>query len=407
MKTSTQIRFADNNFGGRQHFLDWVRVLAFAFLIFYHTGMMFVDWGFHIESGHNSTFLKSIMLLTSNWRLDILFVVSGVAISYMTVKMSLKSFVWQRVIKLYIPLLFAVAVIVAPQSYFEAIQKGVFSGDIWTFWTTQYFTFSWDERMQAPFPTYNHMWYVLYLFHYTLVLLPVIAFFNSQKGINTLARFENWLSSGQRIVWLPLACYALLYVAIDDHNITHAFYNDLYGHLLYLLAVVMGFVFLRMPKVWESFERNRVVSLSIGLLGYAGLLALFLLPELPFSVNRSLVWSLMALIVKWSWIALIIGFAKRYLSFTNRFLKYSNGIVYPFFILHQTIIIVFGFYVIDWGFSGISEFLIIVVGTFVFCGLLTEFVIKRINVLRLVFGLNKINGQKSFLPSNDASSSNA
>ena len=347
------------------------------------------------------------MLLTSNWRLDILFVVSGVAISYMTVKMSLKSFVWQRVIKLYIPLLFAVAVVVAPQSYFEALQKGIFSGDIWTFWTTQYFAFSWDERMQAPFPTYNHMWYVLYLFHYTLVLLPMIAFFNSKKGINTLTRFENWLSSGKRIVWLPLVCYGLLYVAIDDHNITHAFYNDFYGHLLYLLAVVMGFVFLRMPTVWQSFERNRYISLSIGLLGYAGLLILFLLPELPFSVNRSLAWDLLALMVKWSWIALIIGFAKRYLSFTNSFLKYSNGIVYPFFILHQTIIIVFGFYVIDWGLSGVFEFLIIVIGTFVFCGLITEFVIKRVNVLRLVFGLSKITGQKPYSPSNDARSSNA
>jgi hypothetical protein len=70
----------------RHYFLDWVRVLAFAFLIFYHAAMMFVDWGFHIESGHNSTFLKSIMLLTSNWRLDILFLVSGVAISFMIAK---------------------------------------------------------------------------------------------------------------------------------------------------------------------------------------------------------------------------------------------------------------------------------------------------------------------------------
>jgi hypothetical protein len=378
------------NFSERQHFLDWIRVLAFAFLIFYHTGMMFVDWGFHIESGHNSTFLKSIMLLTSNWRLDILFIVSGVAISYMTLKMSLRSFVWQRVIKLYIPLLFAVAVVVAPQSYFEAIQKGVFNGDIWTFWTTQYFTFGWDERMNAPFPTYNHMWYVFYLVHYSLVLLPIVVFFNSKKGSHALARFERWISSRQRIVWFPLVCYGLINVAIDDHDITHAFYNDLYGHLIYLFAVVMGFVFLRMPAVWESFEQNRFISLTIGLFGYAGLLVIFLLPELPFAVNKNLAWGLLALIVKWSWIALLIGFAKRHLNFTNNFLKYCNGIVYPFFILHQTIIIAFGFYVIDWGLSGISEFLIIVIGTFVFCGLITEFMIKKTNVLRLVFGLNKI-----------------
>jgi hypothetical protein len=49
------------------------------------------------------------------------------------------------------------------------------------------------------------------------------------------------------------------------------------------------------------------------LLRYAGLLPLFLLPELPFSANRTLVWDILALIVKWLWIALIIGFAKRHL----------------------------------------------------------------------------------------------
>jgi len=116
--TSKQI---PNNLGDRQYFLDWVRILAFAFLIFYHTAMMFVDWGFHIESGHNSLLLKTIMILSSQWRLDILFIVSGVAISFMCTKMSLKAFTWQRVIKLYLPLLFAVSVIVAPQSYYEAI----------------------------------------------------------------------------------------------------------------------------------------------------------------------------------------------------------------------------------------------------------------------------------------------
>jgi hypothetical protein len=218
----------------------------------------------------------------------------------------------------------------------------------------------------------------------------MVAFFNSKKGVNTLASFENWISSGQRIVWVPLICHGLIYVAIDDHDITHAFIDDFYGHLIYLLAIVMGFVFLRTPKVWDSFKRNRYLSLTIGLLGYTGLLVLFLLPELPFVTNKALVWGGLTILVKWSWITLLIGFAKRYLSFTNPFLKYCNGIVYPFFILHQTLIIIFGFYVIDWGMSGINEFLVIVVGTFISCGLITEFVIKKINVLRLFFGLNKI-----------------
>lgn len=406
MTYSTPTRLVDNHFGERQYFLDWIRVLAFAFLIFYHSALMFVDWGFHIESGHNFNWLKPILLLTSNWRLDVLFVVSGVAISAMTTKMSLKSFTWQRVIKLYIPLIFAVVVVVAPQSYFEAIQKGIFSGDFWTFWTNQYFSFSWDNRMQAPFPTYNHMWYVLYLFHYSLILLPVIAFFNSQRGVETLAHFENWLCTGHKIIWLPLICYSLIYLFIDDHYITHAFYNDLYGHQIFFFAVLMGFVLQRMPKVWQSFERNRYVALTIGLLAYALLLALFFLPELQFGVSRTQMWDVSQLIIKWSWIASVIGFAKTYLNYSNGFLKYCNAIVYPFFILHQTVIIVLGFYVIDWGLSGPIELGTIVLGTFILCYLMTEFIIKKNDILRLLFGLNKPRKQNALTPINQAKTLN-
>lgn len=376
-----------DDFGGRQYFLDWVRILAFAFLIFYHTGMMFVSWGFHIESGHNSLFLKSIMLLTSNWRLDILFIVSGVAISFMITKMSLKAFTWQRVIKLYFPLLFTVVIVVAPQSYYEAIQKGVFEGSFWQFWTTQYFTFTWDERMNAPFPTFNHMWYVLYLFHYTILLLPLFAFINSEKGKTLLSRIEYWLSGGTRIVWLPLMLYIINLLAFDDDKITHAFYNDWYGHSIFLFAMIMGLLFVRMPLVWQAFENNRHISLALGLISYGALLAIFLIPNesLPFDPDE--VWGLIALVVKWSWIALIIGFARKYMNFTNETLKYCNGIVYPFFILHQTVIIVFGYYVIDWGLSGPAEYLIVAIGTFVICGLVYEVLIKRVGIFRFLFGM--------------------
>jgi glucan biosynthesis protein C len=388
MSTQALVHETKTNFGGRQHFLDWVRVLAFSFLILYHTALMFVSWGFHIESGHNSVFLKSIMILTSNWRLDVLFIVSGVAISFMITKMSLKSFVWQRVLKLYIPLLFAIAVLVAPQSYYEALQKGVFEGSFWNFWSTQYFTFFWDERMQAPFPTYNHMWYVLYLFHYTIVLLPLFLFTNSQSGKQLFSKFEAWLVKGARIIWLPLGIYLCIFLTISDHDVNHTFYNDWYGHCIFLFAVVMGVCFVRMPKVWQAFEDNRFNSLLIGLLSYGALLAVFLLPEDTIPFDRTLVWDLLGLIVKWSWIGVVIGFARKHLNFSNGFLNYCNGIVYPFFILHQSVIIVLGYYVIDWGLSGIMEYLIIAVGTFLICGLLTSLLIQKNSVLRLMFGLN-------------------
>ncbi len=382
----------NNRFGARQHFLDWLRVLAFAYLVLYHTGMMFVEWNFHIESGHDSSFLRSIMLLSSNWRLDLLFLVSGVAISVMMTKMTIREFLWQRVIKLFIPATFAIAVIVTPQSYYEALFKGLIEPGYWQFWANQYFTFTWLEGMIAPFPTYNHMWYVVYLFTYTVILVPLFMYINSENGKRTLGRFENWLSEGIRVLWVPYILYLAVFLYTGHNDITHAINDDWFGHFIYAYILIMGVLFVRMPKCWQAFEDIRYWSLTLALTSY-GVIMIKYNWNTPLDV---IPWDFVEMIIKWSWVAMLIGFARRYLSFANSALKYCNSIVYPFFILHQTVTIVIGYYIIDWGLNGPMEFVVIAAGTYVICLLLIEIVIKRLNILRLLFGLKLKKKEREF-----------
>lgn len=371
----------------RQHFLDWLRVLAFAYLVLFHTGMMFVDWEFHIESGHNSEFLKSIMMLTTTWRLDLLFLVSGVAISVMMTKMTIKAFLWQRVIKLFIPFLFACAVILPAQPYFEAVQKGLIEPGFWEFWTENYFHFTWLEGMMTPWPTYNHMWYVLYLFLYTLLLVPLFAFINSDRGVSLLASLENWLVKGTRALWAPFVIYLSVFFYTGHNDISHAVWDDWFGHFVYAYILILGVLFVRMPKVWQAFENIRYISLLLALASY-GVIMIRYNWNTPLDVIQ---WDLLEMLMKWSWVATLIGFARHHLNFTNEFIRYGNSIVYPFFILHQTVIIIIGYYIIDWGMSGVLEFVAIAIGTFIICLALIELVIKRSNILRLLFGLKTIN----------------
>lgn len=390
---TNNIKLNVHNFGGRQHFLDWLRILAFSYLVFFHTGMMFVDWPFHIESGHDSGFLKSIMLLTTSWRLDLLFLVSGVAISFMMTKMTIGSFLKQRMVKLFIPLFFACAVIVAPQPYFEAVQKGIIEPGFWQFWTTQYFTGSWWEGMLTPVPTYNHMWYVLYLFLYTILLVPLLSFINSERGINVLAKFEIWITKGTRVLWAPYILYLSVFFYIGHNDITHAIWDDWFGHFIYAYILCLGVVFVRMPKTWQAFEDIRFTSLALALVSYGIIL-------IKFNFNTPLdviSWDLVEMIIKWSWVATLIGFARHYLNYSTDGLEYCNGIVYPFFILHQTIIIIIGYYIIDWGMGGVYEFLAIVLGTFALSIFIIEMVIKKSNILRLLFGLKLIKKQPDLI----------
>lgn len=384
------IRQQNTDFGGRQHFLDWLRILAFAYLVFFHTGMMFVEWPFHIESGYDSEFLKAFMMLTTTWRLDLLFLVSGVAISFMMTKMTIGGFLNQRMIKLFIPLFFACAVVVAPQPYFEAVQKGIIEPGFWQFWTTQYFTGSWWEGMLTPVPTYNHMWYVLYLFIYTILLVPLFAFINSDKGKAKMASLEGWLIKDARILWAPYVLYLSVYFYTGHNKITHAVWDDWFGHFIYAYILIMGVIFVRMPKVWQAFEDNRYKSLALALASY-GMIMIRYNWNTPLDVIE---WDLLEMIMKWSWVAALIGLARHHLNFKNDFLGYGNGIVYPFFILHQTVIIIIGYYMIDWGMNGALEFISIVIGTFVLCVALIELVIKKSNILRLLFGLKLIKKER-------------
>ena len=74
----------------RRYDVDWLRSLAFILLIFYHIGMFYVaDWGWHVKSEYQSQFLKNIMLLVNQWRMPLIFLISGIALSLVEHKISL------------------------------------------------------------------------------------------------------------------------------------------------------------------------------------------------------------------------------------------------------------------------------------------------------------------------------
>ena len=67
----------------RRYDLDWLRIIAFGLLILYHCGMFYVTWDWHVKSRAASDAIEPLMMLTSPWRLTLLFVVSGAATGLM------------------------------------------------------------------------------------------------------------------------------------------------------------------------------------------------------------------------------------------------------------------------------------------------------------------------------------
>ena len=89
----------------------------------------------------------------------------------------------------------------------------------------------------------------------------------------------------------------------------------------------------------------------------------------------------------WFWLLAVMGFGNRHFGFTNKFLVYANQAVLPFYIFHQTIIVTIGFYLIDWDIAVLPKYVLLSTGSFIVIIFLYELFVRRINVLRYLFGL--------------------
>jgi hypothetical protein len=149
--------------------MDWLRIGAFALLILYHVGMVFVPWGFHVKTAAPAEWVAVPMLFTNAWRLMLLFLVSGFASRALLAKSGgVGGFLRNRNARLLIPLVFGMAVIVPPQSWVELVTQHGYAHGLGWFLTHDYFRFAALDGIILP--TWNHLWFVVYLWVYTLVL---------------------------------------------------------------------------------------------------------------------------------------------------------------------------------------------------------------------------------------------
>jgi hypothetical protein len=166
----------------RRYDLDWLRVIVFGLLIFYHIGMFFVPWGWHIKNDNIYDWLQIPMLFLNQWRLPVLFVISGMGTRYALSYRNWKTFLSERGSRLLIPLLFGSLVVVAPQVYIERIVNGVDFSSYLDFY---------PHFFEGIYPTGNlswhHLWFLPYLLVYSIILTPVFIYLrNKPEGQFTI-----------------------------------------------------------------------------------------------------------------------------------------------------------------------------------------------------------------------------
>jgi hypothetical protein len=380
----------------RRYDIDWLRVIAFYILIFYHVGMIFVPWEFHIKNSTTAEWFETWMAFLSQWRLPLLFLISGIVVYYSLGKRTGGKFLLERTKRLFVPLIFGMLVIVPPQIYFERISNGVQFANYWEFWKTV-FNF-------VPYPlggslSWHHLWYVLYVFFYSIVSLPLFLYLRSGKSLlfrNKVSGFVKRHPNAIYIIILPLFIFHLILASMFPT--THGFFDDWYYHSIALTIFISGFFISAVNCLWDVIVDKRKQSLIL-----AAVPSLFLIltvwgPTFEIFNDRAPEFIFIYRILKWilipSLLFAFLGYGKVLLNKPSRFLTYANESVYPLYILHQTIMITCGYYVIQWSWGIVPKFLLLVILTFGGSFVIYELIVKRFSLTRLLFGMKRINNNR-------------
>ena len=213
--------------------LDWLRIIAFGLLIFYHIGVFFNSGDWHANSLHSATELEPVMSLFSPWRLPLLFFISGVAVRYLSDKMGSLKFAGDRFVRLFPVILFGMYVIVAPQSYSEMVGTGEVTTGYWDFY--QRYAGEWGGPWSVHTPTWNHLWYVVYLMVYCILLAPLFPVLRALANSRVMTGFGNlmerkFIGPVLLISLLALPFLLIRFTLTIDFETTHDLTNDWANH---------------------------------------------------------------------------------------------------------------------------------------------------------------------------------
>lgn len=378
----------------RLYFLDWLRAAAFGLLILYHVGMYYVSWDWHIKSPHAGGAIEPLMMLSSPWRLALLFLISGAATAMMLQPRpgrAPRPFVRERSKRLLLPLLLGMFVVVPPQAYLEVVHKLAYPGSYLDFMQRYLQAYQGfcrgDDCLELP--TWNHLWFVAYLWVYSLLMWALLKAWPT--ALDMLAAWgERRLSNRWGLWLLPIALLALWRcLLVARFPSTHALVDDFYNHALYLTVFMLGAVLARWGGgVWAWFAQQRWIALGVALGLWMAIASYFghyggtLEPPAWLRLLQRVGYAAL----QWSAIVAALGFAVRHWNHDHRWRPIVVEAVFPVYLLHQTVIILLAWWLRPAQLSPWVEAPLLIAGTALAC-VAGYALAKRSGPLRSWFGL--------------------
>lgn len=362
----------------RQFYIDWLRIILIISVYFFHIGMVFNEWDWHIKSNEQFRFLGPVMSFLHTWRMPLLFMISGAGTWFALGFRTRRQYLMERVKRLLIPLAAGILFLVPVQVY---IEKSADYNSLLDFY---------PQMFEGIYPegnfSWHHLWFIAYLFFISLVISPFLNYFRSADFKAFSEKLSRVISIpfGLNIFLIPLIAAQLLLRPHFPHSIQNLV-SDWASVANYLLFFIYGIFLLSNSKNAKIMMRQKFYFL-VQTVVFSMLF--FIIPGLvENSTTRNLIWHILSTSLGWSCSITIIGFARQYLNFNNQFRGPANEGIYPFYLVHQPLIIIIAAPIVNIElFPGMKALMITLTGLALFF-LIYTFMIKPFNYVRILAGM--------------------
>ncbi|MEW6555143.1 MAG: acyltransferase [Actinomycetota bacterium] len=376
---------ADN----RRHELDWLRVLAVLLLIYFHSARPFDFGDFYVKNGVLSEGFDAFTMFVDIWFMPLFFFIAGGASYFALAKRSGRQYAGERAKRLLVPFVFGTLVIAAPQVYVVLRQQPGNTMNYLQYYryifTTPYLTevtagSVGPAQINAFTLEPAHLWFIIYLFVFSMVCLPLFLRLRGDKGSKFKDRMESFLR--RRGAILLFAVPIFLYVALDIED-------DTIDRLFLIYPFFIGFLFYSDERFGRVIDEYLKPALIAAVAFSAAIIAMY--TTVGFDSQKALLGgaflgALYAL-TTWLWLIALVGLGRRYLRFRNGFLDYANRGSYPFYILHQTVIVLIAYVVYSWTWGIIPKYLLITTASLAITLAAYDLLVRRTRPTRFLFGM--------------------
>ena len=372
----------------RRYELDWLRVLALLVVFLYHSTRFFNLGDWHVKNIDTYVWVELWNVFATRWMMPLFFVISGASLFYAIGKSDgWRKFYVDKFLRLMIPLIIGSVTHAALQIYLERTSHGHFSGSFFSFLPEYFKGLYFAIDMPGNFAFHGmHLWYLLFLFLYSLLCYRLFVWLNG-SGREILNRVTSLFTiPGMMYLGFPLPL--LIMKALIPGPLLEAGSGG-WGFLYYIWFLIAGYIIISSDRLQQQIVNQRWVSLLLGVgLSSAYLFQLFSPSRLAFPAGiGAWIYTLLSFISAWSWLFVILGFSMKHLAFDRPLLKSTNEGVMPFYILHQTVLLCIGYFVMAWAIPDTAKWVIVFISSFIVIITMYMLFIRKFEVLRFLFGM--------------------